>query len=176
MTTSDNAPTDATRQPETPRTDAYQKSIEAEGRGYGYLYFAMGAHARTLERGFELFKKHAVGEVMSLEDALATTTRELSTLRDEAAQLREEVTRLTRACEQEFASVQQLSDDNARLRDVLRAVEADKERRDWLEKTRSWCHAGRDGDCGWKDCPQIRDGEPHKTGRHCPLDTGGDDE
>jgi hypothetical protein len=31
------------------------------------------------------------------------------------------------------------------------------------------CHAGSDGDCTWEDCPQIRDGEPKKTGRSCPL-------
>jgi len=32
------------------------------------------------------------------------------------------------------------------------------------------CHAGKDGDCIWDECPQLRDGEPKKTGRHCPLD------
>lgn len=32
------------------------------------------------------------------------------------------------------------------------------------------CHAGRDGDCVWPACPQLRDGEPSKSGRHCPLD------
>ncbi len=32
------------------------------------------------------------------------------------------------------------------------------------------CRAHIDGDCYWKRCPQIRDGEPKKTGRHCPLD------
>jgi len=32
------------------------------------------------------------------------------------------------------------------------------------------CHSDRDGDCFHKDCPQLRDNEPHKTGRHCPLD------
>jgi len=32
------------------------------------------------------------------------------------------------------------------------------------------CHADRDGDCSWRECPQLRDGEPKKTGRHCPLD------
>ena len=31
------------------------------------------------------------------------------------------------------------------------------------------CHAGRDGDCSWFHCPQIRDGEPFLTGRDCPL-------
>ena len=34
----------------------------------------------------------------------------------------------------------------------------------------SYCYADRDGDCSWKDCPQLKDGEPMKTGRHCPLD------
>ncbi len=32
------------------------------------------------------------------------------------------------------------------------------------------CRAGSAGDCGWVKCPQIRDHEPHTTGRHCPLD------
>lgn len=31
------------------------------------------------------------------------------------------------------------------------------------------CMAGEDGDCDHKDCPQLRDGEPAKTGRSCPL-------
>lgn len=34
------------------------------------------------------------------------------------------------------------------------------------------CRAQRDGDCCWSECPQLRDGEPHATGRHCPLDVG----
>lgn len=38
------------------------------------------------------------------------------------------------------------------------------------------CHADDDDYCYWPDCPQKRDGEPQKTGRHCPLDTIGDDE
>lgn len=32
------------------------------------------------------------------------------------------------------------------------------------------CHAGKDGDCTDPRCPQLRDGEPGATGRHCPLD------
>ena len=32
------------------------------------------------------------------------------------------------------------------------------------------CHADRDGECNDARCPQLRDGEPHKSGRHCPLD------
>lgn len=33
-----------------------------------------------------------------------------------------------------------------------------------------YCHSHRDGDCFHESCPQNRDGEPMKTGRHCPLD------
>ena len=32
------------------------------------------------------------------------------------------------------------------------------------------CQADSDDDCTWEGCPQIRDGEPEKSGRHCPLD------
>ncbi len=38
------------------------------------------------------------------------------------------------------------------------------------------CQASRDGDCDYACCPQLRDGEPSKTGRHCPLDNHEDDE
>lgn len=38
------------------------------------------------------------------------------------------------------------------------------------------CHAGRDGDCIWSGCPQLRDHEPIETGRHCPLDRSGSSE
>jgi hypothetical protein len=39
------------------------------------------------------------------------------------------------------------------------------------------CHASRgDGECMWKDCPQLRDKEPEKTGRHCPLDRSRDED
>ena len=38
------------------------------------------------------------------------------------------------------------------------------------------CHAGRDGDCSWELCPQNREGEPKKSGRHCPLDHCDEDE
>jgi hypothetical protein len=37
------------------------------------------------------------------------------------------------------------------------------------------CRGGRDGECVWKLCPQIRDGEPTRSERHCPLDTRNDD-
>lgn len=38
------------------------------------------------------------------------------------------------------------------------------------------CHGASDGECIWKRCPQLRDGEPAKSGRHCPLDTREDEE
>ena len=33
------------------------------------------------------------------------------------------------------------------------------------------CHADRDGDCNYPNCPQLRDKEPATSGRHCPIDT-----
>ena len=30
------------------------------------------------------------------------------------------------------------------------------------------CHSDDDGYCEWKNCPQLRDGEPKATGRSCP--------
>ena len=38
------------------------------------------------------------------------------------------------------------------------------------EKELTRCASNRDGECSHKDCPQNRDGEPLKSGRHCPLD------
>jgi hypothetical protein len=32
------------------------------------------------------------------------------------------------------------------------------------------CQADDDGMCEWLTCPQLRDGEPRRTGRHCPWD------
>lgn len=39
---------------------------------------------------------------------------------------------------------------------------------DW--RNSSACHSGSDGECSWAKCPQARDGEPKRSGRHCPLD------
>lgn len=38
------------------------------------------------------------------------------------------------------------------------------------------CHSHNDGECHWKFCPQLRDKEPAKTGRHCPYDSAEDHE
>ncbi|MGB8422244.1 DUF7446 family protein [Paraburkholderia sp.] len=37
------------------------------------------------------------------------------------------------------------------------------------------CAAGNDGECSHSQCPQLRDGEPMKSGRHCPLDVQEED-
>lgn len=34
---------------------------------------------------------------------------------------------------------------------------------------RGQCRSEEDGDCDWEGCPQLRDGEPAKSGRSCPL-------
>ncbi len=36
------------------------------------------------------------------------------------------------------------------------------------------CAAARDGECWAAECPQIRDGEPQRSGRTCPLPFLGD--
>lgn len=39
-----------------------------------------------------------------------------------------------------------------------------------------YCAASQDGECSHSKCPQLRDGEPMKSGRHCPLDQQQDDD
>lgn len=62
----------------------------------------------------------------------------------------------------------------------IRVPESDVEQRDEAERAgaRQWlgCHSDHDGECSWASCPQLRDGEPVKSGRHCPLDIGMQDE
>lgn len=41
----------------------------------------------------------------------------------------------------------------------------------WLVVEGDRCKANQDGDCSWEHCPQLRDGEPVRSGRHCPIDT-----
>lgn len=38
------------------------------------------------------------------------------------------------------------------------------------------CQSAQDGECFWKECPQLRDGEPERSGRHCPLDIRDDND
>jgi hypothetical protein len=37
------------------------------------------------------------------------------------------------------------------------------------------CRSKFDGECHWAGCPQLRDGEPEASGRHCPLDCEDDE-
>lgn len=30
------------------------------------------------------------------------------------------------------------------------------------------CMSDSDGDCTWESCPQLKDGEPERSGRTCP--------
>lgn len=43
---------------------------------------------------------------------------------------------------------------------------------DMQQRCMTRCQSDDDGDCDWSGCPQNRDGEPKKSGRHCPLDSG----
>lgn len=79
---------------------------------------------------------------------------------------------------------------HAELQGIFLAVAAswnkfairDEREADRLEKTGAHgslelhCHAQRDGECNWVHCPQVRDNEPHATGRHCPIDFLDDEE
>ena len=61
-------------------------------------------------------------------------------------------------------------------RQVLRVVSASEadgvvtlsEREQRIAETR--CHADDDDFCDWEGCPQLRDEEPRRSGRYCPLD------
>ena len=67
---------------------------------------------------------------------------------------------------------------DAAMRDAgIDAVEAQPDTQP-LKKSKPLrrCASGSDGDCFHVQCPQNRDGEPHKTGRHCPLDKETNDE
>ena len=45
-----------------------------------------------------------------------------------------------------------------------------------IEPPLTRCAASRDGECFHAQCPQTKDGEPVKSGRHCPIDNWGDDD
>ena len=42
-------------------------------------------------------------------------------------------------------------------------------------RTVTRCQADDDDECDYDRCPQLRDGEPAKSGRHCPLDVCDDE-
>lgn len=45
-----------------------------------------------------------------------------------------------------------------------------------VEPSLTRCAAASDGECFHSQCPQLKDGEPAKSGRHCPIDTWKDDD
>lgn len=53
-------------------------------------------------------------------------------------------------------------------REIDYAVKTGKRVRYW--EASNTCHATGDGRCIWSTCPQERDSEPGRSGRHCPLD------
>jgi predicted HAD superfamily Cof-like phosphohydrolase len=63
---------------------------------------------------------------------------------------------------------------------VLRRAAEDAVRREirvmLAEESPTRCASASDGDCVHRHCPQLRDGEPRRSGRSCPLfDWGGDE-
>lgn len=66
-----------------------------------------------------------------------------------------------------FSQVNEANDEN--FAEITRL----KEELDILKRLR--CQADRDGECHWEHCPQLRDGEPDKSERNCPLAYGDDD-
>lgn len=105
---------------------------------------------REANTGYGKWESHSTrGEVIGLLDALQAA-------REENDDLREIVRRFVNA---DWTAVRELIG----LRDVARAALPQAE-------GRGECHGHRDGDCIWEHCPQLRDGEPMKTGRHCPID------
>lgn len=71
--------------------------------------------------------------------------------------------------------VQRMSERIRELTERLESAKREAERKPGVFVTSAIdCQADRDGDCHWKHCPQLRDGEPKRSGRHCPHDTGKD--
>lgn len=50
------------------------------------------------------------------------------------------------------------------------------DRREYENRIVELCHGDRDGECHWVKCPQLADGEPVRSGRHCPLDVDEDED
>lgn len=54
------------------------------------------------------------------------------------------------------------------MSDARRGKEAVKS--PWKRWRIEGCRSDDDGYCTWRRCPQRRDGEPAKSGRHCPRE------
>ena len=51
--------------------------------------------------------------------------------------------------------------ENGKTEVVFKKIEKKKKTKGVINE--NYCHADMDGDCCWKGCPQIRDGEPKKV-------------
>lgn len=91
------------------------------------------------------------------------------------------------AKEKAIEEIQNLYDRIPTIRGAVRSIINDYERTrarieseamatKWPAAGHPHCQAGSDGDCLWPHCPQVRDDEPAKTGRHCPIDNLRDDD
>jgi hypothetical protein len=114
--------------------------------------------------------------------------KELATLRTENEQLKDALSTKEDRTQVLLADNERLQKALTLLREYTDPTYAAKlrariaEQDDFIDRTsgeaelerdlaqQHYCHAHSDGDCTWEHCPQLRDGEPEKSGRHCPLD------
>lgn len=69
------------------------------------------------------------------------------------------------------AHVRALEERIAAQDDQINALQQQRSPAPYVEYRRAdGCQASMDGECGWPECPQLRDGEPERSGRHCPRD------
>lgn len=107
----------------------------------------------------------AAAEVIGVK--LCPTHAQLS---DERDALKAEVERLKVSADVQWQDKQRLLNNAEREHDDLKAqAQALREALSLYERSVR-CHAGKDGQCNWKHCPQTLDSEPSKSGRHCPFD------
>lgn len=59
---------------------------------------------------------------------------------------------------------------------IVRVEAVLTKRREELRAKMGRCRSASDGECNAKDCPQLADGEPARSGRHCPIDHPDDHE
>ena len=112
------------------------------------------AKARTWERDWG--ERRTSGLITALADLAESEGRRAATLAQENARLINEVGEL-----------------HAKL--AAPSVDMTPGMQPRAMRESAGCHAGTDGDCYWSECPQIMDGEPHKSGRSCPLCNSADD-
>jgi hypothetical protein len=177
--------------------DSYTMSRVNQGPGGGYIREHY-CHDQESWRGDQSFKSDAQEELSDLrqvvtesfglpavdEDqdrwthAVLDARDRLAAAREQAERERDEARRTLDAvrayCEHTLSvpavdrSEEGLYAACGHVRDLLGAPPSDD-----AKSVYPGCHAGTDGECNWAKCPQSRDGEPERTGRHCPRDRCG---